>query len=668
MESSQTECKSLSRLLEDLSDPLIYHQTIRSIETKIGTSDSDTRLILACLAAQPYKSSMLLSLCSLILLENVDFDKTVELINSIFNQCNQIEISNYIKLLQNSKFYLHRLAVPYLIKNRELENTKTYLKNALEDTVEYVVRTAILSLKDYNTMPFTESEVLEYATTMFESGSDYLEPNCVDLLLLVTHRTALVDKILASGSWKTKLSLAKKLHFFAFDTRDVALVLARDSEDEIRIVIAQSFNRFECDLARELVDIMVGDPNPIVRSYCIEQICKNKSPLPDKVIFESWEVTLTLLKSVNKRLNFEEITFPIINSLKSHKNWRIRKTIVETCHAILAEGDEERTKEIFFQFFFDKVSDVRSKVSECLFDLIGKIECSSYIENILKTGAYKNRLALVKCCVKMDEHCGTNYVRTLAKDGVSCVKLALLDELRDVKSLNTEILLMINEMVVSKDEELSRKALDFLANINDEIQRVFATHKPTMNIKEVRRLRPGEEAPGHVQNTVGIHNGRSYVFGVLMSIDTLHFMDSKTGRYAPTADDLVIGKVFYRCADYYKLDLRHAVGTLPSLAFKNATKRFKPELDVGDYVIARITGVGAECTLSCVGSGLGKLEGYVMELEPWKVRKLYMCSFLQDLGKKYRFSCALGLNGRVWIHSDKAVVVRDVMRLLGRFS
>lgn len=467
MENSQTECKPLSRLLEDLSDPLTYHQTIRSIEAKIGTSDSDTRLILACLAAQPYKGSMLLSLCSLILLENVDFEKTVELINNIFNQCNQVEISNYIKLLQNSKYYLHRLAVPYLIKNRELENTKTYLKNALEDTVEYVVRAAILSLKDYSALPFSEGEILEYAKTMFESGSDYLESNCVDLLLLVGHRAELVDNILAKGSWRTKLSLAKKMHLFAFDIRDIALELAKDSEDEIRIVLAQNFNKLDSNLAKELVDTMVGDTNPIVRSYCIEQICKNKSPLPDKVIFESWEVTLTLLKSVNKRLNFEEITFPIISSLKNHKNWRIRKTIVETCHSILMEDDEKRTKDIFFQFFFDKVSEVRSKVSSCLLDLIGKIECSSYVENILKTGAYKNRLALVKCCVKMDEHYGTNYVRTLAKDSVSCVKLALLDELKDAKNLNTEILLIINEMVVSKDEELSKKALDFLSNINE---------------------------------------------------------------------------------------------------------------------------------------------------------------------------------------------------------
>lgn len=467
MESSQTECKPLTRLLEDLADPLTYHQTIRSIEAKIGTSDSDTRLILTCLAAQPYKGSMLLSLCSLILLENVDFEKTTELINSIFNQCNQVEISNYIKLLQNSKFYLHRLAVPYLIKNRELENTKIYLKNALEDTVEYVVRTAIMSLKDYNVLPFTEEEILEYAKVMLESGSDYLESNCVDLLLLVDRRTELIGRILASGSWRTKLSLAQKMHFFAFDIRDVALELAKDSEDEIRIVLAQNFNMMNSDLTKDLVDIMVGDENPIVRSYCIEQICKNKSPLPDKVIFESWEVTLTLLKSVNKRLNFEEITFPIISSLKNHKNWRIRKTIVETCHSILTEGNEKRTKDIFFQFFFDKVSEVRSKVSSCLLDLIGKIECHSYVENILKTGAYKNRLALVNCCVKMDEHYGTNYVRTLAKDSVSCVKLALLDELKDTKSLSTEILLIINEMVVAKDEELSKKALDFLSNINE---------------------------------------------------------------------------------------------------------------------------------------------------------------------------------------------------------
>lgn len=189
-----------------------------------------------------------------------------------------------------------------------------------------------------------------------------------------------------------------------------------------------------------------------------------------------------------------------------------------------------------------------------------------------------------------------------------------------------------------------------------------------MNVKEIVELRPGDKAPLNIVDIAGVHEGRSYVFGVLMSMNTLYFIDSKTGRYTPSMDDLVIGKVFYRCADYYKLDLKHAVGILPSLAFKNATKRFKPELDVGDCVIARITGVGAECALSCTENGLGRLEGYVVEISPWKVRKLYMCSFLRDLGKRYKFSCALGLNGRIWLHSDKVIVVRDVVHHLVNFS
>eukprot|EP00866_Antonospora_locustae_P001523 jgi/Antlo1/1523/2314 len=203
---------------------------------------------------------------------------------------------------------------------------------------------------------------------------------------------------------------------------------------------------------------------------------------------------------------------------------------------------------------------------------------------------------------------------------------------------------------------------------HEEIDLFFLAHTYNMNIKEIMGLRPGDEVFPNKQNIVGVHNGRSYVFGVLVSLNTLYFVDSKTGRYTPSVDDLVIGKVFYRCADYYKLDLKHAVGILPSLAFMNATKRFKPELDVGDCVIARITGVGAECTLSCADNGLGKLDGYVLEISPWKVRKLYVCTFLRDLGKKYKFSCALGLNGRVWLHSEKAVVIRDIVHHLASFS
>ncbi|MCZ6914835.1 MAG: hypothetical protein O7C59_10570 [Rickettsia endosymbiont of Ixodes persulcatus] len=154
-------------------------------------------------------------------MENVDLEGTVSLINSILDQCNQVEISNYIKLLQNSKFYLHRLAVPYLIKNRELENLKDYLKNAMEDAVEYVVRTVILTLKEYDNLPFTDDEIVNYANIIFESGSDYLEANCVDLLLLVDFEAPLMEELLVSDSWKIKLSLSKKIYRFKFDVKKI---------------------------------------------------------------------------------------------------------------------------------------------------------------------------------------------------------------------------------------------------------------------------------------------------------------------------------------------------------------------------------------------------------------------------------------------------------------
>lgn len=189
-----------------------------------------------------------------------------------------------------------------------------------------------------------------------------------------------------------------------------------------------------------------------------------------------------------------------------------------------------------------------------------------------------------------------------------------------------------------------------------------------MKIREIKPLRPGDEVPQGVGDTVGIHKGRAYAFGVLTSINSLYFLDSQTGRYAPAIDDLVIGKIFYRSADYYKVDLKTAVGTLPSLAFRNATKRFKPELEVNDHVLARVTRVQSECLLSCVENGQGKLDGHVMDMEPWKVRKLYLCPFLSDVGRVHKFECALGLNGRVWIGCDDPVVVREVVHLLQSFE
>lgn len=192
-------------------------------------------------------------------------------------------------------------------------------------------------------------------------------------------------------------------------------------------------------------------------------------------------------------------------------------------------------------------------------------------------------------------------------------------------------------------------------------------HAP-MKRKNIQILYPGDKTSTPVPNTLGILENKAYVFGILAYTGSRYFLDSNTGRYSPSIGDLVLGRVFYRSAEYYKLDLKHLVGVLPSLAFRNATKRFKPELDVNEYVLAKITKLGSECLLSCVEEGLGKLQGYVLDIEAWKAEKLSTGTFLKEVGERYAFKCAIGLNGRIWIEGEDIITTKDVANHMKSFN
>jgi exosome complex RNA-binding protein Rrp4 len=75
------------------------------------------------------------------------------------------------------------------------------------------------------------------------------------------------------------------------------------------------------------------------------------------------------------------------------------------------------------------------------------------------------------------------------------------------------------------------------------------------------------------------------------------------GRYVPVADDVVVGVVASRHADDYKVDVGGScLAQLDALAFDGASKRNKPNLQVGDVVYARVTLVRAfvrECVRAC---------------------------------------------------------------------
>ena len=102
--------------------------------------------------------------------------------------------------------------------------------------------------------------------------------------------------------------------------------------------------------------------------------------------------------------------------------------------------------------------------------------------------------------------------------------------------------------------------------------------------------------------------------------------------------------------------------TLSSLAFENATRRNRPNLKLGDVVYARVSVAHPDldpevvCTDSTGrASGFGQLkEGLLSACSTGLSRRLLSrppCAILAALGQQLQFEVAVGMNGRLWVHS-----------------
>jgi len=149
-------------------------------------------------------------------------------------------------------------------------------------------------------------------------------------------------------------------------------------------------------------------------------------------------------------------------------------------------------------------------------------------------------------------------------------------------------------------------------------------------------------------------------------------VESVLKRYVPAVGDHVIGIVADRHADEYRLDIGAAAqATLPTLAFDGATKRNRPNLQVGALVYVRLTvankDMDPEATCQApVGiapkdwvtreSIYGELvSGTVFDCPLVLCRQLETdeCEVLQAIGELAPFEIAVGANGRVWLNAER---------------
>ncbi|EGV64163.1 hypothetical protein CANTEDRAFT_114211 [Yamadazyma tenuis ATCC 10573] len=154
----------------------------------------------------------------------------------------------------------------------------------------------------------------------------------------------------------------------------------------------------------------------------------------------------------------------------------------------------------------------------------------------------------------------------------------------------------------------------------------------------------------------------------------LAYIESKSKRYIPKANDFVVGIVTGTIGESYKVSLQDfsANVLLSMMAFPNATKKNRPNLKVGQVVYARVSqdipeiDIEIECIDPATGKegGFGMLDesGYIFEVGLNYANELLFnpsSVYLEKLASKCKFEVAIGLNGKIWIKCGDGLVYEE---------
>lgn len=149
------------------------------------------------------------------------------------------------------------------------------------------------------------------------------------------------------------------------------------------------------------------------------------------------------------------------------------------------------------------------------------------------------------------------------------------------------------------------------------------------------------------------------------------WVDSYQKRYVPSKNENIIGIVAQKAGDLYRVDIGGScTAALSYLSFEGATKKNRPEVQIGDVVYAKmlVASKDMEPELVCVDSHgkkgrLGVLsDGFVFKCSLNVIRKILnpSCPLIESLRNEWPFELAAGMNGRIWI---KANSMRETIAL-----
>lgn len=141
----------------------------------------------------------------------------------------------------------------------------------------------------------------------------------------------------------------------------------------------------------------------------------------------------------------------------------------------------------------------------------------------------------------------------------------------------------------------------------------------------------------------------------------MYWIEGHQKHYIPKKGDLVVGIITKKTGGSLKVDIGSAeFASLSMLAFEGATKKQKPDVQVGDVVYARLLNAHREMEpeLVCVdqyfkAKRLGVLpdDGFLFTISLNLAYSLLDIEnpLLRTLGKKIPYEIAIGVNGKVWL-------------------
>lgn len=462
-------------LLSSLDTQKLTFNSIKELEKFVGPEDKTTLLILEKLLTLPHKPSFLLKIGTLILLENIDLKLSLLFLIQVFENCSFSEKIRFLNETVKSKYYILRLSVPYLIrmfwfdkiefcelfdcvsknqpiylawKEKDATELSEIVKLLLKDQIDHVIKTTILCLTE-NLLNILNRKEIEEIIENLQHHSLSLQSLVVNLSLLIKKDDFPLE------NWKLRINYAKLCYLF--DNPRVFL-LSKDVIEEVRIAFAINLPKLKHD--EELIQILLKDSNSIVKAKTIEYLCLSDREVPNEIINECWEVKLAFLQNIKSLKNFD-LVINTINSLKDHKNWRVRKTVLLACNKILLKNQQfiendffKKIKEILLTFLFDKVSEIRNLVSE--FILNYKLE-EDFIKKVLLNRKFKHRKGILKYCVK------NKLIFAIKKFSLDIteIKKELIEEIKKIE-INNEIYNILEEMMNCEDKEIQQKISEII--------------------------------------------------------------------------------------------------------------------------------------------------------------------------------------------------------------